>query len=178
MILFMITAYIALGSNMGDRLNYLEKVLSCFESYPQLKMRKASSIYETAPWGKTDQPPFLNCVLEIDTSFTPQMLLETLREIERQLGRERKEKWGPRTIDLDILLYGDEIINTPDLTIPHPRMSQRAFVMIPLIEIAPELIHPVFKKTMKQLADVLPKENMPVLGQLKYSGSKNKKGNA
>lgn len=173
----MTTTYIALGSNMGDRLNYLEKALSCFKQYHQLELKKASSVYETPPWGKTDQSPFLNCVLEIDTSFTPQMLLETLREIERQLGRERKEKWGPRTIDLDILLYGDEIINTTDLTIPHPRMSQRAFVMIPLIEIAPDLIHPVFKKTMKELADLLPKENMPVFGQLKYSASKNKKEN-
>ncbi len=174
----MITTYIAMGSNMGDRLNYLEETISCFWLYRQLKMKKASSIYETAPLGKTDQPSFLNCVLEIDTIFTPQTLLGTMQVVENRLGRQRTEKWGPRTIDLDVLLYGDQLINTPGFIVPHPRMSERAFVMIPLIEIAPDLIHPVFKKTIKELADVLPKENMPIVGQLKYFAKKNKKENA
>ena len=116
----MTTIYIALGSNMGDRLNYLEKALSCFKQYHQLELKKASSVYETPPWGKTDQPPFLNCVLEIDTSFTPQMLLETLQEIERQLGRERKEKWGPRTIDLIFCSMGMKSSIQPTSRFPIP----------------------------------------------------------
>ena len=155
-------------------MHFLEEAVSCFRLYPQLRLRKASSIYESAPWGKTDQPKFLNCVLEIDTIFSSRTLLETIQVIENRLGRNRTEKWGPRTIDLDVLLYGDQIINQPDFIVPHPRMLERFFVMIPMMEIAPDLVHPMAKKTIKELAETLPKEAMPIVGQLEYFANKGK----
>jgi 2-amino-4-hydroxy-6-hydroxymethyldihydropteridine diphosphokinase len=116
----------------------------------------ASSIYETAAWGKNDQPAFLNQVLEIETALSPPQLLKTILAIEENIGRVRQEKYGPRIIDIDILLFNDEVLHLPMLKIPHPQLQNRRFVLVPLAEIAPDLIHPVFKKTIAELLAICP----------------------
>lgn len=115
------------------------------------KVTAKSSIYETAAWGKADQPSFLNQVVEINTKLLPDQLLSVTQAIETGLGRKRKERWGPRIIDIDILFYGDHIINLPDLIIPHPAIAERRFTLVPMNEIAAELIHPVHMKAIHQL---------------------------
>jgi 2-amino-4-hydroxy-6-hydroxymethyldihydropteridine diphosphokinase len=120
------------------------------------KLRSVSSIYETEPVEFTDQPQFLNCAVALETSSTPEQLLQQLLAIEKAMGRQRIQRKGPRTIDLDILLLGDEVVDTPGLTIPHPAMQHRRFVLEPLAEIAPDAIHPVLKKTVRELFQELP----------------------
>lgn len=137
--------YIGLGSNLGDRVGNLEKAcrfLDCSEK---------SKICETEPFGVKNQPKFLNTVCAIETDLTPQDLLSHVKKIERKLGRRKRAKWGPREIDIDILFYGDEIIDEPDLKIPHPGIPERRFVLEPLFKIAPDFIHPVLKKTVRQM---------------------------
>ncbi|SES40991.1 2-amino-4-hydroxy-6-hydroxymethyldihydropteridine diphosphokinase [Salipaludibacillus aurantiacus] len=133
------TVYIALGSNQGERDNYLAEAVQQLSENPEVEMLKVSSIYETAPVGVKDQPSFLNMAVKIATSMPPLQLLDLTQEIEQAGGRKRKEKWGPRTIDLDILLYNNENIELETLQIPHPRMFERGFVLIPLQEIEPYL---------------------------------------
>jgi len=128
----MVKAYLGLGTNMGDRLNFLKKACELINHVPYLSVIKESKIYETKAWGYTDQADFLNICLEIKTSLSPKELLKTCQEIELKLNRERIIKWGPRTIDIDILFYGDIISNDEILTIPHPRILLRAFVILPL----------------------------------------------
>lgn len=135
----MTDVYLSLGTNLGDRVAYLKKAVAKISSLEGLNLVKESKIYETAPWGKLDQPNFLNICLKISTSLESGDLLKNLQKIELDLGRERKERWGPRTIDIDILLFGDIISQDPNLILPHPRMKERAFVLIPLLEIEPEL---------------------------------------
>lgn len=115
-----------------------------------------SAIYRTAPWGKSDQPDFYNQALEITSSMTPRPLLKTLLEIECEMGRVRLERWGPRIIDIDILLFGDLILNEPDLVVPHPGLPFRRFALLPLADLAPDLIHPALKKSVRQLLDESP----------------------
>jgi 2-amino-4-hydroxy-6-hydroxymethyldihydropteridine diphosphokinase len=147
-------AYIGIGSNLGNREeNILQAV--AFLSEAGIVIRERSSMHETEPWGMEDQPKFLNMVLEGETDQEPAMLLETLKRIERRIGREDTCRWGPRVIDLDILLYDDLVINEPSLQIPHPRMHERDFVLRPLSEIAPDKIHPVFKKSVRELLSEL-----------------------
>jgi 2-amino-4-hydroxy-6-hydroxymethyldihydropteridine diphosphokinase len=131
-------AYIALGSNLGDREGYLHTALKAIHGYKGLRLTGLSGIYQTAPVGYTDQDPFLNMVCRINLSLGPFELLEALQEIEHDLARKRTIRWGPRTIDLDLLLYDREIISTPSLTVPHPRMFERAFVLVPLRDIYPD----------------------------------------
>lgn len=134
----MTTAYLSLGSNLGDRLGYLTRAAHALTaSHTQLVA--VSSVYETAPQGKTDQPAFLNAVVAVETALGPEALLAHLMAAERALGRVRTERWGPRTIDIDLLLFGDQQVSTPVLTVPHPRLHERAFVLVPLLEIAPSL---------------------------------------
>ncbi|MFG6497530.1 2-amino-4-hydroxy-6-hydroxymethyldihydropteridine diphosphokinase [Fictibacillus sp. UD] len=135
-------AYLSVGSNMGDREQLLTKAISLLEEYSEISIESVSSIYETDPVGVTDQPLFLNLALKLKTSLSPQGLLSKLQEVEMKLDRKRVQKWGPRTIDLDILLYNSVSIQTEVLTIPHPRMLERAFVLIPLREIAPDDVYP------------------------------------
>jgi 2-amino-4-hydroxy-6-hydroxymethyldihydropteridine diphosphokinase len=143
-------AYLSLGGNVGDRKKMLNDGLRLIgEQCGQVG--KKSAIYETAAWGKTDQSPFLNIALELTTNLQAGELLHEVRAIETALGRQREIKWGPRTLDIDILLFNDEIIDSPDLTVPHPYMHTRRFVLEPLAEIAPELLHPVFHKTVADL---------------------------
>ena len=149
--------YISLGSNLGDREENLKKALELVGNVPLIRVSKMSSLYATEPVGKIDQGWFLNQVVEMETAFAPQELLRCLKGIEAKLGRTRQERWGPRTVDLDILLYGNIQIEQADLKIPHPRMHRRAFVLIPLVEIAPLAKHPELQKTAEELLSELGK---------------------
>lgn len=147
-------AYIALGSNLGDRANNIATAIDHLRANPDIEVTKASALLDNpAVGGPSDSPPFLNAVAEIQTTLPPRELLRTLLEIERTMGRERREKWGPRVIDLDLILYANQIIDEPDLKIPHPLMHKRPFVLKPLSELAPELIHPVLHQSIRQLLD-------------------------
>jgi 2-amino-4-hydroxy-6-hydroxymethyldihydropteridine pyrophosphokinase len=137
-------AYIALGSNIEPRENYLLKALEMLRQEKKIRIVQVSSIYETAPVGYTKQGDFLNMVAEIETGLSPEQLLDFCLNVEKQLGRKRTIRFGPRTIDLDLLLYGDVVMESERLTIPHPRMAERGFVLIPLAEIAPDLDIPLF----------------------------------
>lgn len=144
------TVHLALGSNIGDRENNLREAIRLL-SESDIHIAKFSSIYETEPVDYLDQPWFLNAVLEARTDLPPAALLEALRKIESQMGSKKAFAKGPRLIDLDILLYGDETIASPDLQVPHPRMLQRNFVLAPLAEIAPTLRHPAWPATVAEL---------------------------
>lgn len=144
------SVFILLGSNLGDRLTYLKKATLSIEKEAGIVVQK-SAVYRTESWGKTDLPEYLNQVLQIESALMPQALLARLQQIEAILERKREEKWGSRTIDIDILFYDEEQINEPNLIIPHPLLQERRFVLEPLMEIAPLLEHPVFGKTIKQL---------------------------
>lgn len=141
-------AFIGLGSNLGDREANIRQALQQLEQLPETTIVRGSSLYDTEPVGVPDQPNFLNGVVQIETHLAPRQLLWNLMLIERRLGRVRTQHWGPRVIDLDLLLYGDEVLEEPDLQIPHPLMTQRSFVMVPLVEIEPLLVHPVTNQTM------------------------------
>ncbi|MGD1075509.1 MAG: 2-amino-4-hydroxy-6-hydroxymethyldihydropteridine diphosphokinase [Thermodesulfovibrionales bacterium] len=147
-------AYIGIGSNLGNREENILRAVA-FLSEAGIVIRERSSLHETEPWGIKDQPKFLNMVLEGETDKEPTKLLETLKKIERALGRTDTYRWGPRVIDLDILFYDDLVIKEPSLQIPHPRMHERDFVLKPLSEIASEKIHPVFKKSVRELLSAL-----------------------
>jgi 2-amino-4-hydroxy-6-hydroxymethyldihydropteridine diphosphokinase len=142
--------YIALGSNLGDRAEHLQQAREHIEG-PDLHVLRASSIYETAPRDMTDQPWFLNQVIECETDLFPRQLLERLQKIERTMGRKRRIAKGPREIDLDILFYGDAVIKAPELDIPHPRMTERRFVLEPLSELIPDKKHPGTRKTIREM---------------------------
>lgn len=139
----MIEAWIGLGANLGDRAATLDAALERIDRLDETRLKAVSRYYFTPPWGDTDQPDFLNAVAPVRTGLTPEMLLRALLAIESDLGRERRgRRWGPRTIDLDLLLYGNERIERPQLTVPHPRIRERAFVLVPLLELAPDLAVP------------------------------------
>ncbi|OYD06332.1 2-amino-4-hydroxy-6-hydroxymethyldihydropteridine diphosphokinase [Paludifilum halophilum] len=142
------TAYIGLGTNLGRRLNNLEEALNRLNRREGIAVTRFSSVYETSPVGYTDQPDFLNMAAELETDFSPRELLRTLLEVEQELHRVRMVRWGPRTLDLDLLLYGDLTMTDEELILPHPRMVERAFVLIPLREIAPEVVIPGTGKTV------------------------------
>lgn len=174
-----VIAYLGLGSNLGQREANLREAISslaegpgnlhttdacateCFQ--PQgaegrrappatIEILRASAVYETAPWGYADQPDFLNCVLEIRTSLAPRQLLDLVKGLEQAMGRQPGVRYGPRLIDVDILLYGGTTVDLPDLKIPHPGLPQRAFVLVPLAELAPWLVHPTLRVPMSELA--------------------------
>lgn len=142
--------YLGLGSNIGNRGEKLQTALTDLERWG-VKILRSSSIYETSPVGKKDQPDFYNMVVQVKTDRSPEDLLTVIRAVERSLGRVRTEKWGQRTMDIDLLFYGDTVLDDPDLTVPHRHLSERKFVLVPLREIAPEFVHPVLKKTVEQL---------------------------
>lgn len=134
--------YIGLGSNLGDPRKNLEKARQFIDEIPLTRITRVSSLYSSRPWGVKDQPDFINQVVEIETGLPPGELLQKLLEIEKHMGRKRLVKWGPRVIDLDILLYGSLTISEEDLQVPHPFLTQREFVVVPLLELEPELALP------------------------------------
>lgn len=141
--------YIALGTNLGDRLANLQTAIRLLP--PHVKLVAQSSVYQTAPWGYEDQPDFLNQVIQAQTSLPPDELLSYLKEIEIQVGRKPSFRYGPRVVDLDILFYSDLVLAQPGLQIPHPRLHERAFVLVPLHDLAPKLKHPVLNVTVGEL---------------------------
>ena len=145
----MVTVYLGLGSNLGNRQDNLGKALDFLSQ--RLQVEKISSVYETEPVGNINQPRFLNLVCQAYTKLSPTELLTLAKGIESKLGRIFNKPNTPRPIDIDILFYGEQVIETPELVMPHPRLTERAFVLIPLAEIAPDLVHPVVGKTIKEL---------------------------
>jgi 2-amino-4-hydroxy-6-hydroxymethyldihydropteridine diphosphokinase len=146
----MARVYIAIGSNMGERKANCLQAVGFLPEYG-IVPHKRSSIYETEPWGVREQPVFMNMALEAETGLGPRELLEALKDIEKRMGREETVRWGPRVVDLDILLYGGLVLKEHDLEIPHPLMHERDFVLKPLSEIAPDAVHPVLEKTVREL---------------------------
>ena len=153
----MAIAYLGLGSNIGDREKSLNNAIAKLSEVPGIQVTKISSRYETKPYGKTDQPDFMNMAVEVDTNLTPLDLLETVLGIEHELGRVRTEVWGPRSIVIDVLLYEDLELKLTDLKVPHPEMHLRSFVLDPLNEIAPKREHPTLQMTVEKIKEQLDK---------------------
>lgn len=152
-------AYLGLGANIGERHENLKRAIQLLNDESHVEVTKESSIYETAPYGKTDQPDFLNMALEVETDLEPIELLELCLSVENELGRVREEVWGPRIIDIDVLMYEDLEIDIDNLIVPHEEMHLRKFVLEPLSEIAPNAIHPTFNQTVKELLEELNGDN-------------------
>jgi 2-amino-4-hydroxy-6-hydroxymethyldihydropteridine diphosphokinase len=146
--------FLLLGSNLGDREAYLQSAVHHIETDIAPVVKK-SAVYETQSWGKTDEPDYLNQVIELQTDLQPVVILQKILAIEKLMGRKREVKWGSRIIDIDILFYGQAIINEPGLQIPHPELHTRMFTLIPISEIAPDFIHPVIRKSIFQLKSEL-----------------------
>jgi 2-amino-4-hydroxy-6-hydroxymethyldihydropteridine diphosphokinase len=151
----MATVYIGIGSNMGERERNCRRAVEMLGE-KGIRVVKMSSAYETAPWGVEDQPGYMNMAVMASTDLGPHELLSALKDIEKRMGRAGTARWGPRVIDLDILIYGDLVEEGPRLTIPHPRMHERGFVLRPLNEIAPGAVHPSLGKTIEDLYKMLP----------------------
>jgi 2-amino-4-hydroxy-6-hydroxymethyldihydropteridine diphosphokinase len=151
----MSTTFLLLGSNQGDRMQFLAQARRQLQAGAG-SIQKESAIYETAAWGLQDQPAFLNQVLVLATALSPEALLAEIHQIEKKLGRVRKTKWAARVIDIDILYFDDLVLQTPRLQLPHPHLQDRRFTLLPLAEIAPGWVHPVFQKTNCQLLEQCP----------------------
>ncbi len=151
-----VRVYLGIGSNLEPREQYMRKAVDELAASNAVQIARISSVYESEPWGKHDQPQYLNAVVECESLLDPQHLMELLKSIESNMGRVRTEKYGPRIIDLDILLYGAEIIHSEGLRIPHPQIRMRRFVLVPLAELAPDLRHPELGITVLELSAVCP----------------------
>lgn len=153
----MAIVYLCLGSNSGDSFKLIEQAVSFLNLSENIKLIRTSALYETEPWGVKDQNWFLNIAVEIKTNLPANDLLMKLQNIEKTLGRnrEKERRWGERPIDIDIIFYDSKILNTPVLTVPHPHMHERAFVLVPLLELIPDFVHPLLHKTVSQLYDDL-----------------------
>ncbi len=163
------TAYLGLDSNLGDRKDNLRKALTLISK--AVRIIAVSSVYETEPWGDTDQSPFLNMACAVETDMDPPELLAHTKQVERRLGREPTFRYGPRSMDVDILLFGNVVLETPELTVPHRDMVERAFVLVPLAEIAPQVLHPVLAATIgRLLGRVSGRETVVMRGRLASQG--------
>ena len=153
----MTLVYLSIGSNSGDRLKLIEQAISFVGLCEGVSLVRTSALYETEPWGVKDQNWFLNVAVEIKTSLSPQDLLLKLQNIEKTLGRNREieRRWGERTIDIDIIFYGNQKIESEILSVPHPRMQDRAFVLVPFLELIPDFVHPTLGKTISKIYDEL-----------------------
>jgi len=143
-----VKAYLGIGSNIGNRLSFILKSLEEIKTLG--KIVKLSTVYESKAWGLEEQPPFLNLVVRIDTKLPPTELLLRLKRIEKNLGRKERYRWGPREIDIDVILYGNEVINSKLLSVPHPFLVERDFFLYPLLEIEPDIVHPITGKPLKE----------------------------
>ncbi len=159
----MTITFISLGTNLGDRLAHLHAALDSLA--PDVRIIRQSPVYETPAWGYEDQGPFLNMVVEGETQLEPLALLARLKQLESELGRTPSFRWGPRLIDMDILFYDERVLDTPELTIPHPRLPERAFVLVPLADLAPEWKHPVLGKTVRQMLDEVDRSGIKEYGE-------------
>lgn len=155
--------YLALGSNLGDRAGYLLEALARISLLPGTRLARLSSVYETRPVGPAGQGPYLNMVAELETGLGAEELMPRLLEIEGSLGRIREKRWGPRTIDLDLLLYGDTVLKSELLNLPHPEMHQRAFVLAPLCDLIPKGVHPLLNETYDELLQRLDRSGVAPL---------------
>jgi 2-amino-4-hydroxy-6-hydroxymethyldihydropteridine diphosphokinase len=151
-------AYVGFGSNIDDRLNYIAQALRLLSEADDVSLIQISSLYETEPVGYEEQGWFLNGVVAVETDLPVQQLLALLKEIEKGVGRQHRARWGPREVDLDLLIYDQCCINTPDLTVPHPEMHRRSFVLVPFAEIAPDVLHPIFQQNIRTLLSNLNNE--------------------
>ena len=149
-------AFIGAGANLGEPVRQIRQAQDALQKSPGIEFLGASSLYRTQPVGPVEQPPFINAVFALEAEIGPQELLSLLLDIEQKMGRVRKERWGPRVIDLDLLFYGDEVIKEQGLEAPHPRLHERRFVLAPLAEIAPGFVHPVIQKSVSELLAGLP----------------------
>ena len=147
-----VIAYLGLGTNLGDRWANLREALELLAAGPGLRLLRCSQVYETEPWGVAGQPRFLNCAAEVAVTLDPEALLVRCKDVEEWLGRLPGPRWGPRLIDVDILLYGTQVVDLPHLEIPHPRLHLRAFALVPLAELAPSALHPVLGQSIVELA--------------------------
>lgn len=161
----MALVYLSLGSNKGDRVGYIQQANSLLNGFESINVVQSSSLYETEPWGVESENWFVNAVVQVRTSLSPRLLLAQCQKVEALLGRNREQegKYGDRNIDIDILFYDNLIMNEPDLVIPHKYMHERAFTLVPMLELAPEMIHPVFKKSMNDLYEELENPEMVYL---------------
>ena len=147
------TVYLGLGSNKGERISYIEKAIEEISGLPETKIFVRSGVYETEPWGNIEQEDYLNSVLGIQTELNAEDLLKELKSIEKHIGRKENKKWSEREIDIDLLFYGNEIIDKDHMKVPHGQIENRRFVLVPMNEIAPGFMHPVFKKSISQLLE-------------------------
>lgn len=161
----MALVYLSLGSNKGDRVGYIQQATSILDGMDDISLVRTSAFYESEPWGTDTKNWFVNAMIEINTTQTPQQLLQTIQSVEKRLGRNRELEghYGDRTLDIDIMFYDDEIINEENLIIPHKYFHQRAFTIVPMLELAPDFIHPTLKKTIMQLHDELENPEMVFL---------------
>ncbi len=153
----MARVFLSIGSNLGDRVANIQQAVSMLSLDNRIKILKTSSFYETQPWGNKNQPWFINAAMAIETVLDPEEVLSIFQNIEAKLGRKRElfKKWSERTLDIDILMYDEQIINSKNLIIPHPYMHERAFVLVPMLEVKADLVHPIFNKTISELYDEL-----------------------
>jgi len=152
---------VGVGSNLGDREFLIRKAVEAMRDLPRTLVVRVSSLYDTDPVGEVDQPPFLNAVVWIETTLEPRELLWQLLLIEKRMGRVRSQRWGPRPIDLDLLFYAEDSIDEPDLKVPHPEAERRAFVLLPILELDPDFVHPITGESIRKMIKKLP-PNPPV----------------